>query len=348
LNRAGRLSIALIVGLVLLALAFYGIDFRAVGRSIERARVPLLAVAAALYLFAYLVRAARWRVILRPITHVPVGQAYSMLMAGYFLNYVIPVRAGEIAKSFFLKRLRGLPIATTLPTVYVDKLLELVSIVFVVLMVPILSIQLTRPLLILVLSVLGIFAIAVLLLVLAFRRPEATTRILCGLFAWLPRRAYERLSGFLGLFVEGMGVARENARALPLLLGLTAAAVLVDASYFFVMFRAFGVDAPFSRVLFGYTLLTLSYILPTPPAQIGYNELVIGLIFAGGLAGAGVTRDQILAVVVVAHALTGALITFVGLGSFWSMGIRVSESFRRVAGSNAAETAGGGAGPCKT
>ena len=136
----------------------------------------------------------------------------------------------------------------------------------------------------------------------------------------------------MGFFVSGMGVARHNFRALPELLGLTGLAVLIDASYFFLMFRAFGIDVAFLRVLFGYTLLTLSYILPTPPAQIGYNELVIGLIFAGGLAGAAIPRDEVMAVIVVAHALTGLIITGVGLWSFWSMGIRVSESFRGAGG----------------
>jgi uncharacterized protein (TIRG00374 family) len=176
--------------------------------------------------------------------------------------------------------------------------------------------------------VLGVFVLAVAVLVLAFRDEAKTTALLCRLFAWLPRRAYKRISEWMGLFVRGMSVAEHNVRALPALLGLTALAVLIDACYFFLMFRAFGVEAAFLRVLFGYTLLTLSYILPTPPAQIGYNELVIGLIFAGGLAGRALGRDEVMAVVVVAHALTGLVITAVGLWGFWSMGIRVSESFR--------------------
>ena len=46
----------------------------------------------------------------------------------------------------------------------------------------------------------------------------------------------------MGFFVSGMGVARHNFRALPELLGLTGLAVLIDASYFFLMFRAFGID----------------------------------------------------------------------------------------------------------
>ena len=331
MSRRWKVAVTVAVGLLLLVLALWGVDLGEMRAHMAGADPWLITLAAALYLLSYFIRSLRWRLILRPVARVSVMESYSMLMAGYFLNYVIPVRAGEVAKSFFLRRLRGIPIAISLPTVFVDKLLEMVSIVFVVLMIPILSIQLSGALAGLVYVLLGLFALALAVLVLAYRRQEATTRLLCSAFAWLPRRIHGRISEWIGLFVKGMGVARHNARALAPLLGLTAASVLIDAAYFLLMFRAFSVDLGFVRVLFGYTLLTLSYILPTPPAQIGYNELVIGLIFAGGLAGAHVARDQVMAVVIVAHAITGLLITGVGLWGFWAMGIKVSDSFRTAA-----------------
>jgi len=335
LSRTLKIALTILVGLVLLALALWGVDLGAMRARMAEADVSLLIAASALYLTAYFVRSLRWRLILKPVARISVAEGYSMLMAGYFLNYVIPVRAGEVAKSFFLKRLKGVPIATSLPTVFVDKLLEMVSIVFVVLMVPALSIELTGTLAGLVYVLLGLFLLAVALLVFAYRNEASTTRVLCSAFAWLPGRLHARLSEWIGLFVRGMGVARHNARALLPLLALTAAAVLIDAFYFFLMFKAFSVDVGFVRILFGYTLLTLSYILPTPPAQIGYNELVIGLIFAGGLTGAYLARDQVMAVVIVAHAITGMLIAGVGIWGFWAMGIRMTESFRATEGAAA-------------
>lgn len=332
MGRRARLTLALVAGVALLALALYGIDISEVRGHIARADWRYLALAAFLYLFAYLVRSIRWRVILAPVTRVSVRDSFFMLMAGYFLNYVIPIRAGELAKSFFLKRLRGVPIATSLPTVYVDKLFELVSIVFVVVAIPVLSIRVEGPLAALIYSVLAIFLMAVAVLVLAFLRGDAATKLLCGLFAWLPEKPRARLTHWIGLFVEGMGVARENVRALVPLVALTGAAVLIDAAYFSMMFRAFDIAVPFVAVLFGYTLLTLSYILPTPPAQIGYNEFVIRLIFAGGIGVTAIPKAEVLAVIIVAHALTGLLITGVGLGSFAAMGIRISESFRATTG----------------
>ncbi|MBD3348000.1 MAG: flippase-like domain-containing protein [Candidatus Eisenbacteria bacterium] len=330
MSRAWKIALTVAAGLVLLGLALWGVDLRAMRAHMARANPVYIGGAAALYLLAYFIRSLRWRLVLRPVARISVSEGYSMLMAGYFLNYVIPVRAGEVAKSFFLKRLKGVPVATSLPTVFVDKLLEMVSIVFIVIMVPVLSVRLTGALAGLIYVLSALFLVACAVLVLAYVKEEATTRLLCAAFAWLPARVHERLSEWIGLFVRGMSVAKHNATAFLPLLALTAASVLVDAAYFLLMFRAFAVDVGFVRVLFGYTLLTLSYILPTPPAQIGYNELVIGLIFAGGLTGAAIARDQVMAVVIVAHAITALLITGVGLWGFWAMGIRVTDSFRRA------------------
>ncbi len=325
-NRA-KIALALLVGALLLFLALRGVDLGRVRTVMGQASPPIIVVALLVYLSAYFVRSLRWRLILKPIQPITVSESFAMLMAGYFLNYLIPIRAGEVAKSFFLKRLKGLPIAASLPTVFLDKLLELFSILLVVVMVPVLSVRLSGSLTSLIVAVVTVFVVAVGLLTLAVRNGERTARIVTRMFSWLPKRLHDRLSLWISLFVDGLSVARANARSLWSLLALTGGAVMLDALYFFLMFRAFSIDVAFPTVLFGYTLISLSYIFPTPPAQIGYNEAIMGLIFAGGL---GMGRAEVTALMLVAHVLTGLLVTGVGLASFATMSIRVTESFRRI------------------
>jgi len=341
LSRGVNIALAAAAGVVLLGIVLYGVDVAHVRELIANVNPSWLALAAVLYVSAYFVRSLRWRLVLKPVQEVRVSESFFMLMAGYFLNYVIPIRAGEVAKSFFLKRLRGVPIATSLPTIFVDKLLELLSIVLVVLLIPVLSVELGRYLGTLIFTVLAVFGIALVLLVMAIWREGATTRVLAAAVSWLPARVSARLTEWLGLFVSGMGVARENARALAPLVGYTALAVVLDALYFSCVFRAFSMDVPFVMVLFGYTLISLSYILPTPPAQIGHNEAVMVLIFAVGF---GLGRADVTAVMILAHLMTGLLVTGIGLWSFGAMSIKVSESFRHVSGAAGSETSDAAAG----
>ena len=327
MSRRTRIVLALVAGCILLAIALRGLDLASIAARIGSADPRWLALAAIVYLSAYFVRSLRWRLILRPIEQVTVRESFAMLMAGYFLNYLIPIRAGEVAKSFFLKRLKGIPIATSLPTVFVDKLLELFSILLVIVMVPVLSVQLSGSLASLIVAVLVIFVMAVGLLLLAIRKRDATVKLVCRLVSWLPQRAYDRITSWLGLFINGLSVSASTVRGLWGLLALTGCAVMLDAVYFRIMFLAFDIPVSFPIVLFGYTLISLSYILPTPPAQIGYNQIIMELIFAAGL---GMARPDVMAVMLLAHPLTGILITVVGLWSFSSMSIRLTESFRRI------------------
>lgn len=328
MNRSARIAIVCAVGVVLLVLALRGVDPARVRVLVAGVKPGWVAAALAIYVSAYVLRALRWRLILRPVARVRVSESFFMLMAGYFVNYVVPVRAGEVAKAFFLKRLRSVPIATSIPTIYVDKLFELLSVVLVLLLVPVLSLSLTGYLATLVYSVLAVFVLALALLLFALANGRGTVHALTSATAWLPAKTHARLSRWFVLLVEGMGVARANVRSLGTLVALTAGAVILDATYFALMFRAFSLDISFAQVLFGYTLLSISYILPTPPAQIGHNEFLMVVIFAEGF---GFGRTEATALMLLAHALTGILITALGLWSFGAMSIRVTESFRHPA-----------------
>ncbi len=327
MSNRSKIALALLAGAVLLFFALRGVDLDHVRAIMGQASPLVLVIALAVYLSAYFIRSLRWRLILRPIQSISVPESFFMLMAGYFLNYIVPIRAGEVAKSFFLKKLKGLPIAVSLPTVFLDKLLELFSVLLVIVLVPVLSVRLSGSLSSLIVAVATVFLIAVGLLTLAVRNGAGTARILMRLLSWLPERFHDRMSSWISLFVDGLSVARTNARNVWSLLALTGLAVALDAVYFYLMFRAFSIDVAFPTVLFGYTLISLSYVFPTPPAQIGYNEAIMGLIFAGGM---GMGRAEVTAVMLGAHLLTGLLVTGVGLASFAAMSIRVTESFRRI------------------
>lgn len=78
-------------------------------------------------------------------------------------------------------------------------------------------------------------------------------------------------------------------------------------------------------MLFGYTLIYLSYILPQPPAQIGSNEFFMVLIFSIGL---GFDKEMVSAVMAFSHVITAVLITIVGFIAFSVIGINITQSFK--------------------
>ncbi|MEA2096308.1 MAG: lysylphosphatidylglycerol synthase transmembrane domain-containing protein, partial [Candidatus Cloacimonadota bacterium] len=83
------------------------------------------------YLLAYILRSLRWRIILKPIYKMGLVESFSIFMSGMLINYLIPVRAGEIAKSVILKTRENVKISDSLPSIFIDKLTDLFPIIFI-------------------------------------------------------------------------------------------------------------------------------------------------------------------------------------------------------------------------
>jgi uncharacterized membrane protein YbhN (UPF0104 family) len=103
---------------------------------------------------------------------------------------------------------------------------------------------------------------------------------------------------------------------------LTTLAVLSEAIYIFMVFRAFGSEISYAKILFGYTLMNLTYILPTPPAQIGSNQFMWVLIFSFAL---GENTNLTSAAVTFSHLLTSVWILGVSAISFLALKLNFSE-----------------------
>ena len=74
-----------------------------------------------------------------------------------------------------------------------------------------------------------------------------------------------------------------------------------------------------------YTLYNLAFILPSPPGQIGSNELIGLLVFSGVF---GLPRSEVGAMFVFSHPWTGLLMTCSGLACLSSMGLTLRGALR--------------------
>src|SRR5713226_8016902 len=70
-----------------------------------------------------------WRVALSsPAAKITFGLVIGVVLlflVGIFLNFLLPIRGGEVAKSLMLKRIANIPVSKSLPTVAMDKALDL-------------------------------------------------------------------------------------------------------------------------------------------------------------------------------------------------------------------------------
>ncbi len=322
-SKALRIVLSVLLGAVCLGLWFHFVDPGKIMQYVSRIHPGLVALSALSYLVTYFLRSLRWNLILSTIKDIPPFHTFGYYMASNFLNYIIPIRAGEVAKCLFLKKRYDIRVSRSLPTVFVDKLFDSMAIFLVLVLIPFLPITLNKSLWILIYLILAIVAFGLAIMVAASIAHEKTTRFLMKLLFFIPQKYNEKLKDMSQLFVEGIGLFRHHMNLLPRIGLLTIMPVVTESLFILLLFWAFGVKINFFIVLFGNTLIYLSYILPHPPAQIGSNELLMVLIFSVGF---GFDRNLVSAVMAFGHLMTGMLIVIIGVSVLSWTGVSIFGS----------------------
>lgn len=295
------------------------VSLRSVLLRLEHLNIPLAVACGAVFLSAYGVRALRWRRLLAPRL-VTRTRAILVYQVAIFVNWLLPIRGGELVKSLLLRRLDDIPVSESLPTVAMDKVMDLLPAVVLLALLPFLPIQLSRPLWVLLLMVVAMLVCAALFVgVAAWRRPVAM-RVLDWIFARLPASLRRHIAPFAMRFIDTLLMLVRRPRLLALAAAYTVVAVGLDALFALLAFWAIGADVAYPSILFGYTLYNLAYILPTPPGQIGSNE-VIGLLVFSGLF--SIPRPAVAAMFIFSHPWTAVLMIVSGLFSLSVMGLNL-------------------------
>ncbi len=322
LKNSLKFFLGIAVGIILILIWTKFIDFEKMMEYMKSVKLSFIILAGILYIFSYFIRSIRWKVLLSPIIKMPISKVFMIWMSGSFINYIIPIRAGEFGKSIYIKRLTKTPIAQTLPSVFIDKFLDSFAIFVVLLMIPFIDIEMPKSISYLLFILITVCILGSLILIFSVISKKITLKILLKLCFFFPKHLKEKINDFLNIFIEGIALFKNNLSLIPISIILTALAVIIDALYFFMVFKAFSQDINFFMVLFGYTLINLSYILPHPPAQIGSNELIMITIFSIGL---GLDKEMVSAVMAFAHILTGILLSTIGIGSISFLGIKAFD-----------------------
>ncbi|MDD4155777.1 MAG: lysylphosphatidylglycerol synthase transmembrane domain-containing protein [Candidatus Cloacimonetes bacterium] len=333
-----KIVISLIIGTLLIILWLRYIDFAELLFYLKQINILPVIPSIFFYLMSYFIRSQRLRALLSHKTIIPVFRNYTYVLSGNFVNYLIPIRAGEVIKAYFYKKNHNIKWAESLPSIFIDKFFDTFAIFVVLLLIPFIGITLSVYLKLLLVVLVLIFILGFFILFMASLRENnrlvlvdksklsrvylIMKRIFHKLLLLLPIKYKDKFYDFIKLFLEGLAIFKNHKRLFPACLVLTLLATLSDSLFFFLMFRAFNVQINFAYILFGYTLIFLSYILPHPPAQIGSNEVIMILIFAIGF---GLDENLVSAVMSFSHVITALVIFITGSLSLAYAGIKLID-----------------------
>jgi uncharacterized protein (TIRG00374 family) len=317
-----------LVGIAMLVLTFRFIDIPKAAAQLQlHLGTPhgllMGALAAFFFIAAFSIRGTRWSFFLRPIHKVNPIKTVQIYWIGIFVNVLLPVQGGELTKSIMLKRVTGLPVSQSLPTVAMDKALDLMPALIIMAIVPFIPGIHMNLVLWGVLALISSILIGVIFVVAltAWNRGKAVAfiKFMCRL---LPTKIGTKIEGFAMGFVDSLLAAASRPKTFIPAVLLTCLAVTCDGLFAMFSFWAVGLDTiNFGMSIFGYTFFNMFTILPTPPGQVGWNELIGGLVF-GDLLG----FDKTLAVnmFVFSHPLTALIMATMAFINLSLLGIKFS------------------------
>src|SRR6266849_562892 len=329
-SPAAKVAIGLIIGIGLLLLVARFVDLPATIQILKQRLTKPPGIAFALlsgvaFLFAWSVRGVRWKLFLNPIGRVSTIKAIQLYLVGIFLNFLLPIRGGEVAKSLMLKRIANIPVSKSLPTVAMDKALDLMPALFIMAIVPFLGVKMDIKLWVVLALVGGLLVFLVAFIALAALKRNAAIKLLQKMTGMLPKSIGGKIEGFATGFVDSLLAGASQPRIFVPAILLTMVAVTFDGLFAMLAFWTIGFQISFGTAIFGYTVYNMFYILPTPPGQVGSNEAVGLLVFAGLLH---LPADKVTAMFVFSHPWSALLMTVTAMICLSALGLKLSSAMK--------------------
>ncbi|MEL6348766.1 MAG: lysylphosphatidylglycerol synthase transmembrane domain-containing protein [Myxococcota bacterium] len=131
MGRATRITVILVVTAACLAAALWNIDPIVAAEAFTHTRWWMLLPMWALYLVAHSLRV--WRLGLLLPEPVPFRQLFSINSVGFLAINVIPLRLGEMVRPWLLAERRKIPFAASLAAIFIERLLDMVMLLLMLL-----------------------------------------------------------------------------------------------------------------------------------------------------------------------------------------------------------------------
>jgi uncharacterized protein (TIRG00374 family) len=302
-----RTLIVLALAVSLLGLVLYNVDLRGVAREIVHARFDWLTLSL-LTMFANLaIRAWRWQYLLEPLGATSFGNAFRATAVGFAATSILPARAGEVIRPYFLSRHERMSATAAFATVILERVLDMLT----VLVLLAAYVFFFRPELATTNAVafeavkwaggtaaVGAIATLIVFFVLA-GDPARLGKTLFRLETVLPSTLAGLLARVAEKFATGLRAVRRPGRLLVALI-LSVPLWLSIAMGIWAASRAFHLAIPFTGSFLVVALLVVGVAVPTPGAVGGFHaayKFAATTFFAA-------PDDAAVGAAIVLHALT--------------------------------------------
>jgi glycosyltransferase 2 family protein len=332
-----RNVIVLVAAVALVALFLRNVDLWRVATDILRARPEWLVLSVGTTFLNLAIRALRWQYLLEPLGHTTFGAAFRATAVGFAASSVLPARAGEVIRPYFLARTdrhdERMTATGAFATIILERLFDIIAVLALLAFYVFGSgrdLARTNPLTFAALkwagatAAAGAFAALLVLFVLAGdpsrlrQTMERLERVLPSTLAGMIARVAEK-------FARGLAAIRSPGRVLVALIWSFPLWLSIAVGIWSVAV-AFQLAVPFTGSFLLIALLVLGVAVPTPGFVGGFHAA----FRYGATAFFGAPDDAAVGAAIVLHAFSIGPSLLLGLVFAAQEGLNVA-AMRRLA-----------------
>jgi uncharacterized protein (TIRG00374 family) len=269
--------LALAVGLV--ALFLRNVDLGRVISDILHARPEWLALSLATTFANLAIRALRWQYLLEPLGTTTFSNVFRATAVGFAATSLLPARAGEVIRPYFLARHEQMSATGAFATIIVERLLDTITVLLLLASYVFLfgrDMAATNPVGFKAVkwagaSAAGVSLVALVILFVLAKDPARLGVTIERLAKVVPSALAALVAKVAEKFARGLGVIRQPGRLL-LALAWSFPLWLCICLGIWSVVVAFRFAIPFTGSFLLLALLVLGVAVPTPGAVGGFHE----------------------------------------------------------------------------
>lgn len=306
-----KLIIALILTILMLTGIFKLIPPINVIPTILSAQLPYVLLSLLLIITAFNLRSYRWQTLLQTSGNsAPFGIVHKNLVFGFFINLLVPARAGDIARSLTLKATTGIPASISLTTIVIERILDTTAITILLilslLMLPATAITQT----VLIISILIIFLLISGLYAVYFFNGKLVSRL-------------PKYKEFLTNIRTTLQSYTSKKLIFPFLMSFPIWFLELSTLYF--ISKSIGISIPYFITVVTEITTALAQTVPVTIGSIGVYEISM----TGILTTFNVPISTALSLSIIDHSVRIFILTVLGIIATVHIAFNTRNYFRR-------------------
>ncbi|MFH0889601.1 MAG: lysylphosphatidylglycerol synthase transmembrane domain-containing protein [Candidatus Aenigmatarchaeota archaeon] len=273
--RNRMLNIALsLAAVALLAVLIVNSNPSAIVKTLSNANPVFVAGALFVTVSIIAIKIVRWRLLLDAIgIKVTAAEITKPYMASLFISNITPGRVGEPVRSYYFKRSLGYPISKTLPTILLERILDMSALAAFYIFGLFTLVAFLNKLLAIGI---GLVVLGLILVFVAASNKRLLTFLFdrfYSLFKFIPaiKKLRKKLEKLPGNFHAGFILASKS-RQMPLIIIITLIAWVMEFLIIKLSFLAINVNVPFTVIASIASVATIIGLLTFLPGNIGSFE----------------------------------------------------------------------------